>query len=251
MTEELSPTRPLHSPAAGRLLRTARLAPTLEPFERMRLGKMTNPVRGFLHGTAAVVSAVGATLLTVLAGGGAWNRLALLVFGVSLVCLYTVSSLYHSIPWGPVWKARMRRLDHTMIYVLVAGTFTPIAWIALDGWLRVGTLAVQWGIVAFGAAQKAFFPSESRSLSVVLQTIQGWLALLLLWPLARHLPWTALLMIGLGGVLYTVGMVFLVTNRPRLWPRVFSYHEVFHILVIAGSSVHFAVVARYLVRFAG
>jgi hemolysin III len=223
----------------------------MEASDRLRLGRMTNPVRGFLHGTAALVSVVGATLLTVLAGGGFWNRLSLLVFGVSLVGLYTVSSLYHSIPWGQVWKARMRRLDHTMIYVLVAGTFTPIACIALDGWLRVATLATQWAIVAVGAAQKAFFPRVSRSLSVVLQTIQGWLALLLLWPLARTLPWTALLMLGVGGILYTVGMVLLVTNRPRLWPRVFSYHEVFHLLVIAGSSVHFAVVARYLVRFAG
>jgi hemolysin III len=223
----------------------------MESGDRARLGRMTNPVRGFLHGTAAVLSVVGAALLSVLAGGGAWNRFSLVVFGVSLVSLYTVSSLYHSIPWGPVWKARMRRLDHTMIYVLVAGTFTPIACIALDGWLRVATLAVQWSIVAVGAAQKAFFPRVSGALSVALQTTQGWLALLLLWPLARSLPWTALVMIGAGGILYTVGMVFLVTNRPRLWPRVFSYHEVFHILVIAGSSFHFAVVARYLVHFAG
>ena len=223
----------------------------MESGDRARLGRMTNPVRGFLHGMAAVLSVVGATLLSVLAGGGAWNRFSLLVFGVSLVSLYTVSSLYHSIPWGPVWKDRMRRLDHTMIYVLVAGTFTPIACIALDGWLRVATLAVQWSIVAVGAAQKAFFPRVSGALSVALQTTQGWLALLLLWPLARSLPWTALVMIGAGGILYTVGMVFLVTNRPRLWPRVFSYHEVFHILVIAGSSFHFAVVARYLVHFSG
>jgi hemolysin III len=150
-----------------------------------------------------------------------------------------------------VWKARMRRLDHTMIYVLIAGTFTPIAVIALDGWLRAATLVIQWAIVAVGAIQKGFFASESRSLSVALQTVQGWLALLLLWPLARTLPWTALLMLGSGGILYTVGMVLLVTNRPRLWPRVFSYHEVFHLLVIAGSSVHFAVVARYLVSVPG
>jgi hemolysin III len=223
----------------------------MEPSERLRLGRMTNPVRGFLHGTAAVLSVIGATLLTVLAHGGAWNRVSLLVFGVSLVSLYTVSSLYHSIPWEPAWKSRMRRLDHTMIYVLVAGTFTPIAWIALDGWLRWATLGTQWGIVAFGAIQKVFFPDWSRSLSVALQTTQGWLAVLLLWPLARVLPWTALLMIGIGGLFYTVGMVFLVTNRPRLWPTVFSYHEVFHILVVTGSSLHFAAVARYLVRFAG
>jgi hemolysin III len=72
----------------------------------------------------------------------------------------------------------------------------------------------------------------------------------LLWPLTTRLPWTALLLLGLGGLFYTGGMVMLVTNRPRLWPRVFSYHEVFHVLVIAGSSVHFAMITRYVAHFA-
>src|SRR4030042_1439667 len=105
----------------------------MDSSDRVRLGKMTNPVRGFLHGTAAVTSIVGAALITVLARGGAGVRASLLVFGVSLVSLYTASCLYHSIPWGPAWKARMQRLDHSMIYVLVARPFTPIAWIALAG----------------------------------------------------------------------------------------------------------------------
>jgi len=211
---------------------------------------MTHPVRGFLHGTAAIVSLVGAVLITMLATGGLGARLSLLVFGLSLVALYTVSSLYHSIPWQPVWKDRMQRLDHTMIHVLVAGTFTPIAIIALDGWLRWITLAVQWGIVAAGAIQKFARRDPSRRLSIALSTTQGWLALMLLWPLSQRLPWTAMLLIALGGVLYTGGMVIMVTGRPKLWPRVFSSHEVFHLFVVAGSSVHFAMVAGYLARYA-
>jgi hemolysin III len=222
----------------------------MDPFLRARLGKMTNPVRGFLHGTAAVVSLVGATLLTVLTEGGAWDRVSLLVFGLSLVALYTVSTLYHSVPWHEVWKKRMRRLDHTMIHVLVAGTFTPIAWMVLTGWLRWATLATQWGIVLAGAFQNLLLRRFSPNLSVVLSTTQGWLALLLIWPLVGHLPWTALMLLGLGGIFYTGGMVMLVTERPRLWPRVFSYHEVFHILVVAGSSLHFAMIARYVARLA-
>ena len=144
----------------------------------------------------------------------------------------------------------MQRLDHTMIHVLVAGTFTPIAFIALDGWLRWITLAVQWGIVAAGAIQKFARENPSRRLSIVMSTTQGWLALMLLWPLSQRLPWTALMLIALGGVLYTAGMVMMVTGRPRLWPRVFSSHEVFHVMVVAGSSVHFAMIARYLTRYA-
>lgn len=217
----------------------------------MRLGKMTHPIRGFLHGSAAVVSLVGATLLLTLPDGNAWRRLSLFAFGLSLVAMFTTSSLYHSIPWRAVWKQRMQRLDHTMIYVLVAGTFTPIAVIVLDGWMRWGTLAVQWGIVAFGALHKVLSSTPKHWLSVALATTQGWLALFLLWPLAHRLPWTALMMIGLGGVLYTVGMVFLVTGRPRLWPRVFSYHEAFHVLVVAAAAVHFAAIAGWVASYRG
>ena len=217
--------------------------------DRIRLGKMTHPVRGFLHGAAAVVSLVGAVILFAVAPGGAWRRLSLIVFGLSLVGLFTVSSLYHSVPWRDVYKRRMQRLDHVMIYVLIAGTFTPFAAIVLDGWLRWATLVVQWGIVAAGALEKTLRARPSRALSVVLQTTQGWLALLLLWPLATRLPWTALLLIALGGLLYTAGMVVLVTERPRMWPRVFSYHELFHVMVVAASSVHYAAISGYVLRF--
>jgi len=226
---------------------------TLDGHERARIGKMTNPVRGILHGTAAVVSIVGAILITVLATGGFGERLSLLIFGLSLVSLYTVSAMYHSVPWRDEWKDRMQRLDQTMIHVLVAGTFTPIAFIAFEGWLRWFTLAVQWGIVLTGTLQKFARRNPSRTLSMVLSitlsTVQGWWAVALLWPLSQRLPWTALMLIGIGGVLYTVGMVMMITGRPKLWPQVFSSHEVFHVFVIAGSSVHFAMIAGYIARY--
>jgi hemolysin III len=219
----------------------------LDGHERVRLGKMTNPIRGLLHGVAAIASVVGAVLLTVLPEDSTgWQRFSLLAFGLSLVALYSVSALYHSVPWRAIWKRRMQRLDHTMIHVLVAGTYTPMAVIVLDGWLRWATLIVQWGIVAFGAIQQFAVKNPSPVLSITLQTTQGWLAGALLWPLASRLPWTALLLIGLGGVFYTVGMVAMVTGHPKLWPQIFSSHEVFHVLVVAGSSVHFAAVAVYM-----
>jgi len=221
----------------------------LDGHERIRFGKMTHPVRGFLHGTAAVVSLVGAILITVLATGGFGERLSLLIFGLSLVSLYTVSAIYHSVPWHDVWKDRMQRLDHTMIHVLVAGTITPIAFIVFDGWLTWLILAVQWGIVLSGAIQKFAREDPSRRLSIALSTTQGWMMLMLLWPLAQRLPWTAVMLIILGGVFYTGGMIVMVTGHPKLWPRVFSSHEIFHIFVVAGSSVHFAVVAGYVARY--
>lgn len=210
---------------------------------------MTNPVRGILHGIAALGFLVGGIVLFLISPPGSLRRFSLLTFGLSLVALFTVSSLYHSIPWRANVKQWMQRVDHTMIYVLIAGTFTPIAAITLDGWLRWGTLAVQWGIVLVGGIEKLARRTPSRSMSIALQTTQGWLAMFLLWPLSSRLPWTALLLIGIGGLLYTVGMVFLVTNRPRLWPKVFSYHEVFHIFVVAAATLHFIAIARYVMVF--
>jgi hemolysin III len=181
--------------------------------------------------------------------GAPAHQLALLVFTAGMVGLYTVSSLYHSVPWPAVWKARMQRIDHSMIYVLIAATYTPLAGVVLDGWLRVAVLCMAWGIALGGILQKIVLPHVSESFAIAMTTIQGWLALPLFIPLARRLPGTALLLMGLGGLLYTVGMVFLVTERPRLWPRVFSYHEAFHVCVVGGSAAHYALMFAYVARF--
>lgn len=212
---------------------------------------MAHPARGLLHGSAAALSLVAGMALVVEVEGGAGRRFALLVYGLSLVALFTTSSLYHSINWSERRKQLMRKLDHTMIYVLVAGTFTPIAIIVLEGWLQWATLGVQWGIVAIGAVHKALSRRPQQRLSVALSTIQGWSALFILWPLAERLPWTALATLFAGGVLYTVGMVFLVTNRPRLWPGVFSYHEAFHLMVVVAAACHFTAIARWVAGYPG
>lgn len=213
---------------------------------RWTLGKMQNPVRGFLHGAAAVAGVAGTVLLMVHAP--AWPiRLASLVFGLGIVALYATSALYHSIPWRRVWKRRMQRLDHSMIYILIAATFTPVTMAVLDAPLQWVGLATVWAIAAGGVLQKALFPKVPRWFSIALSTTLGWLGLFLIWPLLDRLGVAALVLVLVGGVLYTMGMVFLVTNRPRLWPRVFSYHEVFHVLVVSATSIHFLAVWRYVV----
>lgn len=216
---------------------------------RATLGWMQNPVRGLLHGSSALLSVMGTAALWSRAGGGLSERVALMVFGVSLVCMFSASSLYHSVPWGRVWKGRMQRIDHAMIYVLIAGTFTPMAVIVLDGWLQLATLTTVWGIVAVGTAQKMWWPQFSDRYSVALQVAQGWLAVPLLAPVFDRLGGPAVELLVLGGVLYTLGMLAFATQRPRLWPHVFSYHEVFHILVVAGSAAHYAMTFAYILPF--
>ena len=163
--------------------------------------------------------------------------------------LYATSSLYHAVPWRERWKKRMQRLDRSMIYVMIAATYTPFAAIVLDDPLRWIVLSLAWGIAIGGAIQQALFPKVSGKVPVVLATTLGWLSILFVWPLVRALGWEPMAIIGIGGVIYTIGMVFLVTNRPRLWPRVFSYHEVFHVMTIVASVLHFVVVWRWVVPF--
>jgi hemolysin III len=214
--------------------------------ERFTLGRMHHPVRGFLHGGAAVASIVGGVLLWTRAGGDFSRQLPLLAFAVSLVALYTVSSIYHSFPWRDVWKRRMQRIDHSMIYVLVAGTYTPIAILVLDGGLRVVTLGMVWGIAAIGIVQKIAWPRVAAALSVTLQALQGWFGVVLIVPLAQLMPAPAVALLVIGGLLYTAGLVSFVTRRPRLWPRVFSYHEVFHLCVVLGSLAHWLLIFHYV-----
>ena len=133
-----------------------------------------------------------------------------------------------------------------MIYVLVAGTYTPIAAIVLSGRYRSTILGAVWGIALVGIAQKALLPQIAASVSITLQTVQGWLGPFMVAPLARHLSWAPIALIALGGLLYTAGMVLFVTRRPRLWPHVFGYHEVFHILVVAASLLHYLAIFTYV-----
>ena len=214
--------------------------------DRVTLLGMHNPIRGLLHGGAAVLSVAGAFHLCGRGTGDVGKQCALLVFALSLVALYSVSSLYHSVPWSDGWKRRMQRADHSMIYLLVAGTYTPIAVVALDGGARLVALGAVWSIAAFGIAQKIYWPHVGDWLSITLQTLQGWVALPLLGPLARAIGWPALALVALGGILYTVGMVLFVMRRPQLWPRVFSYHEVFHLFVVGGSAAHYAAILHYI-----
>lgn len=209
---------------------------------------MQNPVRGLLHGSAAVLSLAGAVAL--IARVASWSgRIAVIVFSIGLVGLYTASSLYHSVPWAEKWNKRMQRLDHSMIYVLVAGTFTPILVIVLDGWFRWLLLAAIWSIAFVGIAQQVLFPLEKNWLSMTMQQVMGWMGLLVVIPLANRIGIAPVLIIGLGGLLYTVGMVMLITNRPKLWPRVFSYHEAFHVLVVAASFSHWFVTWRWVAPY--
>ena len=140
-------------------------------------------------------------------------------------------------------------MDNSAMYLAVAGTLTPWAVIVLDGWLTWVPLVAAWGVAAVGILQLAFFPGETTGSSIVVAVTLGWLGALLLVPMASRVPWTALLVALAGGILYSAGVVVVLTHWPRLWPRVFSYHEVFHLLVIGGSAAHYFMIWRWVAPF--
>ena len=212
----------------------------------LTLGRMRHPFRGFMNGTAALASVVGLAVLLAANPGEVSLALALSVYAGSLVAMFTVSCLYHSVPWSAPWKERMRRLDHAAIFLVVAGTITPVAVVALEPAWRNASLIAIWTAAVVGIVLKFVEREISLTRSLTIQSMMGWAAVIPMFQIADRLGGNVIVMLGISGVLYTVGMVFMLTGRPRLFPRVFSHHELFHVLVIAASAVNFAVIINYV-----
>lgn len=213
----------------------------------LTLGRMHHPVRGFVNGTAAIAAVVGLVALLVANPGRLPLTVALGVYAGSLVAMFLVSCLYHSVPWSDRWKRRMRRLDHSAIFLVVAGTYTPVAVVALDGAWRSASLAAVWVAAAVGIGLKLFERDVRLGPSVTIQSIMGWAAVIPMFRIAERLGGTVVVLLAAGGVLYTVGMVLMLTGRPRLFPRVFSHHELFHLLVVTASAIHFLAILNHVV----
>ncbi|MGC2241278.1 MAG: hemolysin III family protein [Acidimicrobiia bacterium] len=210
--------------------------------ERMALGPMQNPVRGFLHGTAGLLSVVGLVAL-VSRASGRLMVFACAVYGLTLIGMYMTSAAYHSVPWRPIWKARLQRLDHTMIYVLVAGTATPLL-VALspDLWRGLGLCSI-WALVLCGMARE-LSPGRSGRVWLRLEFVAAAMAVVPFAIALAHTEYRTAALIIAGGVTYLTGVALFVNDRPRLAPRVFSHHEFFHVMVILASVTHFWAVWR-------
>ncbi len=207
--------------------------------QRWRLGPLHHPVRGLMDLTAAAVAVAGGVVL-VTEAHDAGSRLAIGVYALCLVFLFVVSGLYHSIPWPARYKRGMQLLDHSMIFLLIAGTCTPVAALLLDGAQRSVALVALWTVTSVGVALRWVQRGGGNVVTIVFVTALGWVAGLILAPAVHRLGGGGVVLAVAGGVLYTVGMLMLVTRRPRLWPRVFSYHEAFHVLVIAAALCHWS-----------
>jgi hemolysin III len=202
-------------------------------------------LRGMFHLPAAV-AAIAGTVLLVLLADSARAYVGAAIFGASLILVYTTSTAYHRIPWSPRLRGIARRLDHAMIFTLIAGTYTPFCLLVLNTAWWISMLSVVWGIAAAGIILKLIWPGAPKWLSVLMYATIGWLALVTAPQLVSWFTAGPLALLLLGGLLYTLGGVVYAVGKPSPYPRVFGYHEVFHVLVIAGSVLHFSLVAIYV-----
>ncbi|MBN2800612.1 MAG: hemolysin III family protein [Deltaproteobacteria bacterium] len=208
------------------------------------------PWSGFSHGVTALAGVVGTVVLLVIAAGSPWRQAAVGAYGVSLVLLFLASAAYHlyqGTERGTMW---LHRLDHGAIFLLIAGTYTPIAAVVLDGTLRIAVLALVWTLTAVGVTLKLSMGPGPRKLAVIPYLVMGWLALPLVWKLALTLPAAALAWLVAGGVVYSVGAVVYALKRPDPLPGRFGFHELWHLFVIGGAALHYVLIAGYVAPYA-
>jgi hemolysin III len=214
--------------------------------------RLREPANSLTHLAGAVLSlvALGALLTLALRAGSPRHLVAFAIFGLSLVGLYTASALYHSLRLGPVGLDRLLRLDCTMVFVLIAGSYTPFCLIALHGGWRWGLLAAVWLLALVGSVLKVRRMDAPVWLSTGSYVALGWVALLAAPAFAAAMPHAGLAWVVAGGIVYSAGAVIFALERPRLRPGIFGAHALWHLFVIAGSACHFWAVARYLTPLA-
>jgi hemolysin III len=209
---------------------------------------LTKPrLRGVSHQWAFFVSlALGAAL--VVAAPAGQPRLAAAIYALSVAALFGTSALYHRITWGTQAARRwMRRLDHSMIFFLIAGTYTPFALLVLDGDLATVILTVVWAGALAGVLMKLVWIDAPKALVAVTYIMLGWVAIAAFPAMIERLGVTASTLVAVGGLLYTVGALVYAFQRPDPVPKVFGYHEVFHALVILAAALQYAVIAFYVI----
>ncbi len=202
-------------------------------------------MRGLLHAWAApVAAAVGLSFLLLADGGRA--RVATAVWALTLTALFTVSATYHRGAWRPSVKAWLQRVDHSMIFVFIAGSYTPMCLLLLEGNKSWVILAITWGGALAGVVTRLTWHTAPRYLFVPAYIALGWVAVAALPDLVVSAPAYANWLLLAGGVLYTLGALVFATRRPDPIPHVFGFHEVFHAMTLAAALCHAVAIAAVL-----
>lgn len=205
----------------------------------MHAGERFNSIT---HLIGALLSLAGLATLVMIAAceGNAYRIVSVSIYGATLLLLYTVSTLYHSVR-KPRLKAILQKCDHSAIYLLIAGSYTPFTLVTLHGPWGWTLLGVSWGLCVFGIVQELTIGRRTRAVSMVLYILMGWLALVALRPLISALPAGGLAWLFAGGIIYSVGVYYFLNDE-----RIRHGHGIWHLFVLAGSVCQFVTVARYV-----
>jgi len=210
--------------------------------EGARLSRGEEIANSFTHGIGTAAAIAGLAVLATVAAerGDAWHVVAVSIFGASLILLYAASTLYHGLPLGRA-KAVFRVLDHSAIYLLIAGTYTPFTLVSLRGPWGWSLFGVIWGCALVGIVLRLTFGARWRVARVILYVAMGWAGLVAFRPMIAAVPAAGLALVVLGGLAYTVGIAFYG------WRRLPYHHAVWHLFVLAGSALHYFAVLLYVV----
>ena len=202
-------------------------------------------LRGRFHEAAAYLS-LGASLMLLDLCPNPSVFAAVLVYALSLVGLFTCSAIYHRIHWQDKARALMRRIDHSAIFALIAGTTTPIFYLTLPAESRLWAIALIWSVALVGMIQAIFWINAPKWFASILYVGAGWLGLPFLKDMSALLGAEGVALVLAGGVVYTIGAVVYALKKPNPWPQVFGYHEIFHILVALAAACHFLLIKQLL-----
>jgi hemolysin III len=169
------------------------------------------------------------------------------VYGIGLCALFGGSALYHRWRWNPRWRPILRRIDHSTIFVFIAASYTPVCLLVLSGTVRWVVLVTVWAGALGGVALSVAWITAPRVVACACYLALGWVAVIAFPQLTAALPLVPLVLIAVGGVLYTIGAVVFALQRPNPWPNVFGFHEIFHAFVVLAATAHFVALAGWVV----
>ena len=210
--------------------------------------QIKEPINAFTHFLGFLMSIPIMITLTMKAYQNAslLSVIAFLIFGISLLLLYGASTIYHTLNISQKGTALLRRIDHMMIFVLIAGTYTPVCLIPLRGKWGWTLLIAVWGFAFAGILLKIFWLNAPRWFSTLLYVVMGWLVLVAFVPLERAIPIGGIVLLASGGIVYTIGAVIYAVKWSKLKLKYFGFHEIFHLFVMGGSALHVLFMFQYV-----
>ena len=205
-------------------------------------------MNGFTH-FVGILLAMGALVLLLTRSNlpvTTLHTVSFTIFGSAMILLYTFSTLYHWLNVKESTLKVLRKIDHIMIFVFIAATYTPVCLVTLGGGWGWSMFGIVWGLTLAGFVLKIFWLNAPRWLYTAIYLMMGWIIVIGIWPLVQALAFGGLIWLAAGGVFYTIGAVIYGTRKPNPWPGVFGFHEIFHLFVLAGSLSHFLLMYLYV-----